>query len=471
MNTLKFSTVSVLVALGVASYACGESAVSDDSTGGSGPASVSSTTGTGGSTAASGGAGGTTATTNGSGGVNFTVGTGVGGGTGGDDQCPDIEVEAEVTVKPADIIFVIDNSGSMSQELTAVEQNINTNFAQIIGASNIDYQVIMVTDHGASTYDLCVEAPLSSIPAGGCNSIGSNPPGETTRFKHYDLNVQSHDALCLLLQSFDGTEPTEDSLHPAGWGPLLRKEAVKIFVAITDDGIVCNYNGPAKPASGQFNDQDTVAAGQQVALDWDKSLLALSPGQFGTVASRNYIFYSIIGMSQQTAPKMPTDAWHYAEQVPDGPCTPPNLSNSGKACRCPSGSVAPGTGYQWLSKGTQGSRYPLCPINNVTNFTPIFKEIAAGVVSGAAVPCEFKLPEPEPGKNIDYSKIGMTYTPGMGPAEKFTQTSSAATCGMDTDKFYIEGNLIKLCPKTCDKVKNDNNAKVKVAIPCEAISN
>ncbi len=34
------------------------------------------------------------------------------------------------------------------------------------------------------------------------------------------------------------------------------------------------------------------------------------------------------------------------------------------------------------------------------------------------------------------------------------------------DKFYIDGDLIKLCPKACEKVTADENAKIDIKINC-----
>ena len=65
-----------------------------------------------------------------------------------DAACASVKAEATLGKKPVDIIFVIDNSGSMSDEIPAVQNNINKNFADIIGKSSLDYRVIMVTRHG-----------------------------------------------------------------------------------------------------------------------------------------------------------------------------------------------------------------------------------------------------------------------------------------------------------------------------------
>ncbi|MGB1012996.1 MAG: vWA domain-containing protein [Nannocystaceae bacterium] len=53
--------------------------------------------------------------------------------------------EANIMVKPVDIIFVIDNSESMGEEIKGVQDNINQNFAAIFEESGLDYRVIIVT--------------------------------------------------------------------------------------------------------------------------------------------------------------------------------------------------------------------------------------------------------------------------------------------------------------------------------------
>jgi hypothetical protein len=62
------------------------------------------------------------------GGTGALIGTGGGGNTGG--ACARAEAMAELVKEPVDIILLLDNSGSMDDELDAVERNINVNFAQ-----------------------------------------------------------------------------------------------------------------------------------------------------------------------------------------------------------------------------------------------------------------------------------------------------------------------------------------------------
>src|SRR5690606_32550703 len=76
-----------------------------------------------------------------------TGGTGASGG-----GCVNLVVAAERTKRPVDVIFLVDNSGSMAEEVDGVEQNINVSFAEIFEALALDYRVIMVTDHGVGDH-------------------------------------------------------------------------------------------------------------------------------------------------------------------------------------------------------------------------------------------------------------------------------------------------------------------------------
>lgn len=423
--------------------------VTTSSAGGAGGAGGQATT-------AQGGAGGE--------GINLTVGTG-GNGTGG--SCADAVVEAQIKIKPADIIFIIDNSGSMSEEIAAVESNISNNFAQIIGNSGIDYRVIMLADHGSGSLDVCIEQPLSTIPLGGCATIGNNPPGENPgKFYHYDLNIQSWDSTCLALDSLFGTgalKQPENTLNPEGWSKWLRPEAVKIFVEISDDRVNCNWTGAGK--TWTFNDQDNYLTAKQTALDIDSALLAYAPQHFGSTAARNYIWYSIVGLQSKNLASaadtlLPIDS--AANPLdPFGPFEPVTKD------KCTPGAVNSGLGYQWLSKGTGGLRFPLC---NPAGYGAVFNDIAAGVVEGATVPCEMAIPKPkDPNVELDLKTLTVLYTPGdMSMAKELELVASEGACGLEDDKFYIDevNQLIKLCPKACALVESDDKAKVQVKVEC-----
>ncbi len=361
----------------------------------------------------------------------FDAGTYDGSGGG---YCNDQLFDAESVVRPTDIVYVIDNSCSMGEEINSVEQNINVNFAQIIQNSGIDYRVIMVTAHGPATLDVCVGPPL------GTGNCWAAPDIVPNTFYHYSLPVHSHDSLCKALDGLQGTAPDEFGQAPQGWISWLRTEAVKVFVAITDDGVACTSSGT------NLDDADQIPQGQTVAVDFDQLLLQQSPAHFGTATDRNYLWYSIIGMPPKTNPVEP---YLPVEPVITGTCN---------------GGVAPGTGYQWLSKGTNVLRFPVC---GYQSYDSVFQDIAADIVQQAQDPCQLVIPEPPPGQEFNYDFITVLYTPGGSTIpEEFTQVPSLATCGNDDDKFYIEDDIIKLCPGACAIVEADGEAKLEIKVPC-----
>lgn len=369
-------------------------------------------------------------------------GSGGASGSSGGKECAAQEAAASLAKGPVDIIFVIDNSGSMSGEIAEVEKQVNDNFATIIEASKIDYRVIMVSRHGAnSSQRVCIKAPLSG--AASCTPPPAQPV-ESARFFQHSVNVQSTDAWCRLDEFFAKTD--EFGLHPTGWGSLLRANALKVFVVISDDRVSCSFGGAT------YNDRKTagttVADGVAAAADFDKRILALSPAQFGTAAKRNYVWHSIIALKE----------FDGADLTKAHPPTSPIVTNL-----CSPGAQNPATGHQAMSTLTGGLRYPTCGLN----YTTIFAEMAKGVISGAKVACEFPVPPAPAGQTLDLTTVVPHYTPGTGGAGKdFTQVPNAAGCG--ADKFYIENNAIKLCPATCDAVQADPKAAIKVLFGCAA---
>ncbi|MBM4357996.1 MAG: hypothetical protein FJ096_07785 [Deltaproteobacteria bacterium] len=456
-SALRFTFAALLLATTVATtsiVACGDGAGSKTSAAAT-TAVTSVATGTG-------GAGGDPSQ-GASGAGTFTVGQGgAAAGTGG--SCADAVVEANVTTKPVDIIFVVDVSGSMNEEIAGIEQNINNNFAQIIGASGVDYRIILLVDHGPGTYEVCVEEPLSTIAKGGCKSIGMGAPGNNNgKFYHYSLKglPQSNDSLCLILETLYGARKDDYNLAPNGWIEWLRPEAAKTFVLFSDDRPKCTWFGSDPPTT--FDDKGTAADGKKMALDFDKALLGLAPQQFGTSAARNYQFYSLVGLESKSVAK---DSETMLPIAPNAsPLEPYSPLDPVTDDKCKS-AYASGHGYQYLSKGTNGLRFPVC---DAMGYDVIFKKLAQGVVAGSKVPCTIELPEPKDGQELDLKTVSLVYTPGdMSVPKELTQVDSMGACVGANDKFYIDKveGLIQLCPETCKLVEADSTAKVQVKVEC-----
>ncbi|HRG97792.1 MAG TPA: VWA domain-containing protein [Polyangiaceae bacterium] len=210
-------------------------------------------------------AGGGGPSTSPSGGPTGPFGGGDAAGLG--DAKPDACAASVAQVERAkvDIIFVIDNSGSMNEEMTQIKLNVNK-FAAKIGMSGLDYRVIFLVAKASSPTQsgnvICVGTPL-----GGAN-CADNPP----LFWHINQSVNSTNSLQLILSTYDSTNAA------LAWNKHLRMDAYKVFVEVTDDQSSLAYTA------------------------FDQQLLAKAPaGMFGTAADRRYIFHTIAGWTPGTA--------------------------------------------------------------------------------------------------------------------------------------------------------------------------
>ncbi|MBX3190349.1 MAG: VWA domain-containing protein [Labilithrix sp.] len=184
-------------------------------------------------------------------------------GNGGDgDGATCAGSVAPTTKAKVDIIFVIDNSGSMSEEMAQVQANINT-FVGKIGSSGLDYQVIFIVNKSRSGHKICVPEPLAKA---GC---ADNPP----LFRHIDQSVGSSNSLSLVLSTYDNANAS------LAWGQHLRSDAFKVIVGVSDDG---------------RTDQTSAA--------FDSALITKGAGQFGTADKRNYVYHAICGWTPGKTP-------------------------------------------------------------------------------------------------------------------------------------------------------------------------
>ena len=145
----------------------------------------------------------------------------------GGGHCPVITVESEPMVVPADIIIAVDTSGSMTEEVAAVQANLNS-FSQQIVDAGVDAVVVLIAN-GFGQFDICIDPPLGG---GGCPATDDNEP----TFLHVDTTVNSWDALNQIINTYPQYE------H------MLRDNAVKQILVVSDD----NSN---PMTATQFNDQ------------------------------------------------------------------------------------------------------------------------------------------------------------------------------------------------------------------------
>jgi hypothetical protein len=129
--------------------------------------------------------------------------------------------------RPVDIIWVIDNSGSMSEEEQRIRDNMNS-FAQTIAASGVDYHVIVI----AAVSHITVPPPLGGSP----------------RLLQLDIEIDSHNALQKTVEAY----PMYSS--------FLRPDSVKHIVAVSDD--------ESDWSKAMFEQQMATLANPGFGTDW-----------------------------------------------------------------------------------------------------------------------------------------------------------------------------------------------------------
>lgn len=290
------------------------------------------------------------------------------------DTCSAIEVSADPVTLPADIVWVIDNSGSMDVEEARVQDNLNA-FAQDIADSGIDYRVVMITnrDH-------------VSVPP---------PLGGSDRLLEIDQDVDSNNALELVLETYPR------------WRDFLRPEAIKHFVAVTDD--------ESDMSEAEF-EQELAALG--------------TPG---------FVFHAVVAES------------------------PPWDWNSS----CFLLAAAIGATYIDLQEDHGGVFYSLCE----SDWTPLFDALSGSVASLSALPCAFDIPAPEDGDAIDYDAVNFVYTPEGDDSTTIPFVGAEGACDADGGWYYDDADAprqILACPATCDRLV-DGAGEVEVAFGCATL--
>ncbi len=356
-----------------------------------------------------------------------------------DQACASTNATASFAQKPVDIILVVDTSSSMSGEIDAIEANLNANLATQLDASNVDYQIIVLADHGNADVDgkfgICIDSPLSG---NDCDTMdGDALPVDGARLKHYPIYVGSHDAYDRILSDYS---LTDDGIYdvapqggkvpnlPYGYGEFLREDALKVFLLISDD--------------------DSDGATTSTAADFDSALLALDPAQFGTEDKRNYVFHNIIGMAGNSAdtsiPLLPSDAI--------------------ETSTCGGDSESAGEEHQALSILTDGLRFPLCDNDN---FDAVFQAMAVSVTEGVALDCAYQIAEPAVGV-LDFQRmVGYFTDSASGELNRLSQVEGSGAC--EDDAYYVSAGLVSLCPSTCLAVQADDNGMLEFHVGCEEV--
>lgn len=321
--------------------------------------------------------------------------------------CATTTAPALPTVLPADIIWVVDNSLSMEEEVTAVSANLNR-FATFITGSGIDAQVVMVSNDdptvGDGKYHVCVPPPLSATAAGVC-PLGRDVDGD--RYYHARVTIEG----------VSGSNTRTNALTAIAeqypnYRSRLRTGAVTHIVVVSDD--------------------DSAIS----AADFDARVAALTPGFL-----RRPIVHSIVTR----------DATELESNM-DG-CV---------VAGCPCG-YRVGTEYLGLSASTGGTVQSIC----TADWAPVFDAIAAEVVETTSVPCLYAVPAPGGGLTVNPEQVNV-YAAAAGDRTLIPNVADASACGTEPGWYYdnpADPRTVNLCGSSCLSV----TGSVEIDFGCDTV--
>ncbi len=128
------------------------------------------------------------------------------------------------------------------------------------------------------------------------------------------------------------------------------------------------------------------------------------------------------------------------------------------------GSIIPNLNVIAKSGGTDAA-YDIT--SDISQFADKMKEIRS-----EALGCEFEIPEPPNGKELEPDEVNFTYTPqGMGMPKLLLRAADLLDCAGKPGWYYDNEALptkILLCPASCLTVQADANAEVSAQFGCKS---
>ncbi|MGZ5969807.1 MAG: hypothetical protein ACXWP4_19175, partial [Polyangiales bacterium] len=347
-----------------------------------------------------------------------------------DAACATASVEAKAELQPVDIIWMVDNSGSMKAAVDQVTKGLNA-FAALIDTKKLDYKVIMLSKRGATsgtTYPVCIPPPLS-----GDTMCGNGP-----RFFHSSIDIKSTQPLEQFLGTLDQTAgyALGDSRGGEPWKDQLRPAASKTIVIVTDDD-----------SRFSATDFETFPGGKN---PFNSAMLPpgiLDPSRKGLFDG--YIFGGVYGWGSDTDPSVK--------------CTYPDTTQP----------AAAGATYTTLVNKTKGPRAKICA-DAATEWPKFLDAVASAVVKSSKLACTLDLPLPTSG-TLDPTAVNVQIE-GTTGTTLVPKVKDAASCGSSVAWYYDDEAMptkVLLCPAACDAanaaVGVDKPGKISILFGCKTI--
>jgi hypothetical protein len=97
--------------------------------------------------------------------------------------------------------------------------------------------------------------------------------------------------------------------------------------------------------------------------------------------------------------------------------------------------------------------------------------MALTAIQGAIVPCEYSVPLPTNGMDLDFGKVNVQYTPTTGAPQILQKVTTPAECPASGNFWYYDDNAaptrILLCQNTCEQLTSVGAGKVEIVLDCK----
>jgi hypothetical protein len=304
-------------------------------------------------------------------------------------------------------------------------------------------------------------------PVGGVD-CADNPP----RFHQIEVDIKSTQPLEQILGTLAqtiGYREGEERGGPA-WLPLLRPEATKSFVVVTDDNARLCGGPRGCDLTGGTPWSCTVAGARPFDEPTDFETYPGGPSPFSTTV--------------QLGPGLLAPVYDYPDTGPLFEGYTFNAiygwgseTDDGVACgECGgAGSIvsSPGPTYSALVRRTGGVRARIC--DGPSAWGPFFERLATTVVETSRIDCEVAIPPPPDGMFFLADRVNVRVR-GRDGDQDLGRVIGAGACSPTTGGWYYDDEgmprSIVLCPASCELARDQVTGPgtgVDVRFGCDSV--
>jgi hypothetical protein len=103
----------------------------------------------------------------------------------------------------------------------------------------------------------------------------------------------------------------------------------------------------------------------------------------------------------------------------------------------------------------------------------VFDELADAVIQGVPLSCQFDIPPPPMGMNLDPDLVNVELDDGNNNLEEIPRVDDLADCMNNPEGWYYDDPInpvqIFLCPQTCMKAQGYEMGAINVKFGCETL--